>query len=215
MKKDVFIYGAGGLGREVLSMFNALADWNVMGFYDDGKRVGEKTGRLCILGSMKELLEVKEKTEVIIAIGNPGIKRQLAEKLSVNHFISFPSLIHPQALMQDQTSVVIGEGCIITAGTILTSDIRIGKNVLLNLNCTVGHDVHIGDYSSIMPGANIAGEVNIGKEVLIGSGANILNGIQIGNNSRIGAGAVVTKDVLENETVVGVPARPLKYASSR
>ncbi len=215
MKKDIFIYGAGGLGREVLSIFNALPDWSVIGFYDDGKKVGEKIGSLRILGSMKELLEVKEKTEVIIAIGNPGIKGQLAEKLSVNHFISFPSLIHPNALVQDQSSVMIGVGCIITAGVILTTDIRIGKHVLLNLNCTVGHDVQIGDYSSVMPGANIAGEVNIGKEVLIGSGANILNGIHVGNYSRIGAGAVVTRDVLESDTVVGVPARPFNYVSTR
>jgi sugar O-acyltransferase (sialic acid O-acetyltransferase NeuD family) len=215
LKKDVFIYGAGGLGREVLSIFNTLPGWNVMGFYDDGKRSGERVGRLVVLGSINELLGVKEKTEVIIAIGNPGIKRQLAEKLSVNHFISFPSLVHPQALLQDQASVMIGEGCIITAGVILTTDIHIGKHVLLNLNCTVGHDVHIGAYSSVMPGANIAGEVSIGDEVLIGSGANILNGIQVGNNSRIGAGAVVTKDVFEKETVAGVPARPLKYGSAR
>ncbi len=215
MKKDVFIYGAGGLGREVFSMLHALPDWNVIGFYDDGKRIGDKIGRLSVLGSLNELLEVKEKAEVIIAIGNPGIKSQLAVKLSANQFISFPSLIHPRALLQDQTSVKMGEGCIITAGVILTTDIHIGKHVLLNLNCTIGHDVHIGDYSSVMPGANIAGEVNIGNGVLIGSGANILNGIKVGNNSRIGAGAVVTKDVLENETVAGVPARPLKYVSSR
>lgn len=211
MKRDVFIYGAGGLGREVLSLFNSLPDWNVVGFYDDGKRIGEKIGgRLRVLGSMKELLEVKEKTEVIIAIGNSGIKRQLAERLSVNHFISFPSLFHPKALLQDPDSITIGEGCIITAGAILTTDIRIGRFVLVNLNCTVGHDVQIGDYTSIMPGANIAGEVQIGGEVLVGSGANVLNGLHVGNCVRIGAGAVVTKDVLENMTVAGVPARPLK-----
>lgn len=196
-------------------MLNALPDWNVIGFYDDGKQEGERIGRLPVLGTMKELLEVNEKIQVIVAIGNPGIKRKLTEKLSGNHFISFPSVVHPQSLLQDQTSVMIGEGCIITAGAILTTDIRIGKHVLLNLNCTIGHDVQIGDYSSVMPGANIAGEVNIGKEVLIGSGANILNGIHVGNYSRIGAGAVVTRDVLESDTVVGVPARPFNYVSTR
>lgn len=196
-------------------MFNAFPDWNVIGFYDDGKQIGEMIGKLGVIGTMKELLQVKVKTEVIVAIGNPVVKRKLVEKLSANQFISFPALVHPQALLQDHTTIRIGAGSIITAGAILTTDIRIGVHVLLNLNCTIGHDVQIGDYSSVMPGANIAGEVNIGYDVLIGSGANILTGIHIGNRARIGAGAVATKNILESETVVGVPARPLKYGSSR
>ncbi len=213
MKKKIAIYGAGGLGREVLSMLNALPEWEVIGFYDDGKRLGEEVGGLRVLGSLHELLLIEEKTEVIVAIGNPGIKKKLAEQLSVHPLISFPTLIHPKALVQNEASVKLGEGCILTAGAILTTDIQIGKHVLLNLNCTVGHDVHVGDYSSIMPGANIAGEVNIGNEVLIGAGANVLNGIHVGHQSRIGAGAVVTKDVPDNDTVVGVPARSLNVHS--
>ena len=43
----------------------------------------------------------------------------------------------------------------------------------------------------------------------IGAGAIILPGIVIGENAIIGAGAVVTKDVLDNTTVVGNPARPV------
>ena len=47
----------------------------------------------------------------------------------------------------------------------------------------------------------------IGNNVFIGAGAKILGGIKIGNNVKIGANAVVVKDVPDNVTVVGIPAR--------
>jgi sugar O-acyltransferase (sialic acid O-acetyltransferase NeuD family) len=213
MKKKLAIYGAGGLGREVLSMLKALPEWEVTGFYDDGKVSDEAIGNVRVLGAMKELQMTTEDTNVVIAIGNPKIKRQLVERLISNPCIHFPILIHPHALILDAASVKIGHGSIITAGVILTTDIQIGAHVLVNLNCTVGHDVDIGDYSSVMPGANIAGEVKTGKAVMIGSGANVLNGICVGDQSRIGAGAVVTKDVKDNTTMVGVPARPINSDS--
>ena len=210
MKNKIAIYGAGGLGREVLSMLNALPDWEVIGFYDDGKMKGEEVGGQVVLGAMAELIQAKADIQVVIAIGSPKIKKRLVEQLISNPFIHFPTLIHPRALIQDTTSVNIGCGSIITAGVILTTGINIGTHVLVNLNCTVGHGVQAGDFSSIMPGANIAGDVKMGEAVLIGSGANVLNGIHIGNQSRVGAGAVVTNDVQQNTTVVGVPAKPLK-----
>ena len=49
----------------------------------------------------------------------------------------------------------------------------------------------------------------MGKSVLIGANATILEKVSIGDGARIGAGAVVTKDVKQGETVVGVPARPV------
>ena len=61
-----------------------------------------------------------------------------------------------------------------------------------------------------MPGANISGNVRIADATLIGSGATILQGLTIGKNCIVGAGAVVTKDLPDNCTAVGVPARIIK-----
>ena len=47
----------------------------------------------------------------------------------------------------------------------------------------------------------------LGNNVFIGAGAKILGGITIGNNVKIGANAVVVKNVPDNVTVVGIPAR--------
>lgn len=50
----------------------------------------------------------------------------------------------------------------------------------------------------------------IGDDVVIGAGAKLIGNITIGNNVIIGANAVVTKDVPDNCTVAGVPARIIK-----
>jgi sugar O-acyltransferase (sialic acid O-acetyltransferase NeuD family) len=209
MKKKIAIYGCGGLGREVLALLHALPEWEVIGFYDDGKTKGTKVKDRLVLGGLTDLHRVVEPLHLVLAIGNPLTKMRLAVGLNEINNINFPTLIHPNAIVEDFQSVKIGRGSIVTAGVILTTDIEIGEHVLLNLNCTVGHDVHIGDCTSIMPGVNIAGEVKIGKGVFIGSGANILNGLQVGDQSLVGAGSVVTKSVANGKTVVGIPARPI------
>ncbi|HMP98624.1 MAG TPA: acetyltransferase [Cyclobacteriaceae bacterium] len=210
MKNKLFIYGAGGLGREVLALIKALPDWEPAGFFDDGIAAGTHVAGIKVLGGLQQLLEMKSTAQVVIAIGDPKVKAGVAKSLAANQHIQYPVLIHPNALIMDKSSIKLGDGSIITAGVKMTCDINIGKHVLINLNTTLGHDVQIGDYSSVMPGANLAGAVQLGKGVLIGSGANILNGLHVADAARIGSGAVVTKNVSAGITVVGVPAKERK-----
>jgi len=92
----------------------------------------------------------------------------------------------------------VGPGlCIMHFGpTVIHPDVSAGENL------TVLHGVTIG--------ASRTGVPRIGSGVSIGVGATILGGIVVGNSVRIGAGAVVTQDLPDNCTAVGMPARPLE-----
>jgi sugar O-acyltransferase (sialic acid O-acetyltransferase NeuD family) len=206
MKKRIAIYGAGGLGREVLSLIHALDEWEPIGFIDDGKKKDSVVGGLPVLGGEETLSNVGD-FHVVIAVGDPALKQQLSAKIRPDHC---PVLIHPLALLQNKQTIELGTGTIITAGCVLTTDIKIGKHTLLNLNSTVGHDCMIGDYCSLMPGVNLAGEVEVGEAVLIGAGSNVRNQIRIGDNSVVGMGSVVIQNVAANTTVAGVPAKPIQ-----
>ncbi|MGM0830637.1 MAG: serine O-acetyltransferase EpsC [Bacillota bacterium] len=84
------------------------------------------------------------------------------------------------------------------------------------LGVVIGHDTVIGKNTKILHNVTIGGiggiraNPSIGNDVLIGTGACILGNIRVGNNAKIGANAVVLKDVPDNSTVVGVPAKKLR-----
>lgn len=211
MKKRLAIYGAGGLGKEVLSLVRALPEWEVIGYYDDGLATGTLVREgLKVLGGLSELTAAVQPLQIVLAIGSPQTKEHLSNSLKAHRHIQFPTLVHPSVILQDPKCISFGPGCIVGAGSILTTDIQVAEHVLINLSCTIGHDVRIGKFSSVMPGVNLAGEVTIGQGVLIGAGANIINRLEVGDNSRVGAGAVVIRSVPSQVTAVGVPARIIK-----
>ena len=147
---------------------------------------------------------------LVIAVGEPELKERIRMKYN-NPLINFPTLVHPSVIIGDTESVIIGDGCIVCAGCILTTDIKVEDFVTLNLQCTVGHDTVLGAYSSYMPAVNISGEVTTGKNVYVGTGAKIINQVEIGEHTIVGAGAVVAKSLPANCTAIGVPAKSIKF----
>jgi sugar O-acyltransferase (sialic acid O-acetyltransferase NeuD family) len=213
---SLIIYGAGGLGREIRWLAESLGTFSLAGFCDDQISPGTSVEGLPILGGIDHLRKLCEQSKrpvhVVVAIGNPLVKAEIVSNIETFHRINFPSLISPKAVLSNP-DFVLGAGAIITAGCILTTGIRLGEHVLLNLNCTVGHDVSIGSFTSVMPGCNLAGEVSIGEKCLIGMGVNIINRRSIGNNTIVGAGSLVIRDIPGHVTVIGVPTRLIRHGS--
>ncbi|NML17516.1 serine O-acetyltransferase [Azohydromonas caseinilytica] len=85
--------------------------------------------------------------------------------------------------------------------------IMMGKRVKVGQRCKIRHQVTIA-------GGKGGGAV-IGDDVQIGAGAKIIGAIRIGNRVRIGANAVVVKDVPDDATVVGIPARVVRIAGKK
>lgn len=211
--KDIVIIGAGGFGREVKTIIDAInkntKTYNFLGFYDDTIAKGTLINNFPILGNLKELNDLKTATDVLVGLGDPISKYKIISSLK-NELLHFPTIIHPSVILSDD-DVIIDNGCIICAGNIITCNIKIGKFVTLNLMCTVGHDTVIDDYSSFMPSVNISGEVHIEEKVYVGTGAKIINRLTIGKATIVGAGAVVSKSLPEYCTAVGIPAKPIKF----
>lgn len=211
--KDIAIYGAGGFGREVMTLINDINsvenNWNLLGFFDDGRATSEIVNGYPILGGMDELNQWSKPLSIIIAIGSPSAKEKIVTEIN-NDNVDYPSLSHPTLIIGNKNSVNIGKGCIICANNIITTESIIGNFVTLNLACTIGHDTKIGDYCSFMPASNISGEVTIDKGVYCGTGTKIINQLHIGQWATIGAGAVVIRDVPDGAVVAGVPAKAIK-----
>jgi len=204
----VYIIGAGGFGREVLNIYIDLGrEDDVLGFLEENsKREGEiLNGKPIYDISILENLD-RENIKLIGAIGTPLRKRLIEYTKELGY--KYDTVIHPTVVKSRWVS--IGEGSIICAGTIITSQVTIGEHTIINLDSTIGHDVKIGSYTTISPGVHISGRVSIGDGSFIGTGAVIVPNVKIGNNSFIGAGAVVTKDIPDNVLAVGVPAKPIK-----
>jgi sugar O-acyltransferase (sialic acid O-acetyltransferase NeuD family) len=204
---EVLIYGTGGMAREAAAWSGGTDPApTVLGFLDDDtSKHGRTIAGLPVLGGIERLHD-GQPVEVVVAVGGPGARARLVERLDAAG-AQLMTLVHPAATLGSRT--VVEEGAIVAPGVVITCDVRIGRCAIVNYGAMIGHDGVVGAGCFVAPGAHIAGNVTLGDRADIGIGASIIQGVHVGADAVVGAGAVVIRDVEPGATVVGVPARPI------
>lgn len=195
------IIGFGGFAKEVSDSIRVTDGYEIEVFFvDDEYYTGiEKT---------KPLSEFNpEKYETVIAIADSKVRETIVNKLpkKTKYFthINKTAQIHGK-------DIIIGEGSIICAGSIITSNVTIGKHSHLNLITTIGHDNVIGDYFTTAPGVQISGNCKIGNRVYFGTRSCNRQKTTICDDVIIGLNSGVINDINESGVYVGTPAKKIK-----
>ncbi len=200
------IIGAGGHGKVVADAALA-AGWADIHFFDSAWPAKSNNGHWPVVGNTQHYIENMDSYDgVVIAIGMCKT-REIEFQTIKSAGAQIINIIHPKATLSPFAK--IGIGVVIFAGAVINVDAVIGNNCIINTAATIDHDCILKDSIHVAPGAHISGNVTVGFGSWIGVGATIRQGIHIGEHAFVGAGAVVVKDIPNNITVVGNPAKIL------
>lgn len=199
------IYGAGGLGREVRELalqINAhTGRWSCVFFIDDVTAEQQVNG-----SPVLRVGDIPADTEIVIALGEPALRHQLADKLSADFQLA--TLIHPDVFVPQST--VIEAGCIVCTGAFISCNVVLGRNSLVQPRACVGHDTKIGQHCVVSSQVMLAGGCSTGDRVFIGMNSAIKEKTAIGQDAIIGMGSAVFNPVSESTIVLGNPARAMR-----
>lgn len=212
---DIFIYGAGGFGREVACLINSINKaekrWNILGFLDDNEVLwGSKNEYGTVLGGIDYLNSFPQSVAVTLAIGSPRAVEKIAGKIT-NPNVTFPNLISPEVLFADDNNYSLGKGNIIQRQCTFSCNVHLGDFNTLNSGVGIGHDAVIGSYNAFMPIVRISGEVKMGDRNFFGVGSIVLQQIKIGSDIKLSAGSVLLTKPKDGCLYMGNPAKKTEF----
>lgn len=213
--KDIAIYGAGGFGREVYCLIDKInavrKEWNFIGFFDDGlpidlpvKHYGKVLGGIDIVNAWPHELAV------VFAMGSVDNLVNITSQIK-NANITFPNIIHPDAIFASRESFSMGQGNIIQRASAFSCDVTIGDFNVFNGGTVLGHDVSMGSCNILMPAVRVSGETKIGNANFFGINSIVLHGITVGNKVKLSAGSVLMTKPKDGTLYMGNPAKKTEF----
>tara|TARA_B100001142_G_scaffold30369_1_gene26954 strand:- start:224 stop:802 length:579 start_codon:yes stop_codon:yes gene_type:complete len=160
------------------------------------------------------------KSKLSLILTYPGVKAVFFHQIA--HFFALAKF--------DLIARIISQTSRFLTGIEIHPKAKIGKNLFIDhgMGVVIGETSEIGDNVTIYHMVTLGGispsiDSNSQREIkrhptlrdntVVGSGAQILGPITIGENARIGANAVVTKDVVSNAIMIGIPAKNIGTAT--
>lgn len=211
MKPPVVILGAGGHARVLIDALR-LTSRSILGISDaNSAKTGDTVMGIPVIGDDEAVLRYSpDEVELVNGIGSVASTFRRASIFAAfrEKGYGFATVIHPSAVVAPD--VALGAGVQVMAGAIIQTGARVSMNSIINTRASVDHDCVIGANVHLAPGVTLCGEVLVADNVHVGTGAVIIQGISVGRGSIVGAGSVVLRNVPEDVTIYGVPAREAK-----
>ena len=211
------VYGASGMGREVLPLVRTqhaapLSAGTARLVFIDDRMAGERVNGHEVVAFDDFIRLDAEARAVSVAIADAGVRTRLADQCETAG-VSFLSVRADNVVELDANE--IGAGSILCPFVTITSNAKIGRHFHGNIYSYIAHDCVIGDFVTFAPGVCCNGNVVIEDGAYIGTNAVLKQGgpgdpLVIGRGAVVGMGAVVTRSVEAGAVVVGNPARPMQ-----
>ena len=199
---ELCIFGSGGHAKVIADTALELNLYERVYLYSKTNQINlSSLPKSCFFVNDDPSFTQQDNVQSILAIGDSIIRSSIVKNYPEHNFCT---LIHKRSVVSERAR--IEEGAFIGPGAIINIDSCIHDHSIINSHAIVEHDCEVGKFSQLGPGAIICGNVSLGSHVFLGSNSCVNPGISICDNVIIGSGAVVTEDILEEGTYVGLPA---------
>jgi len=210
--KNLIIIGARGFGREVYDLATQCSGFNIeyviKGFLDDKADALDGFENYPAIISSVEDYKIQEDDVFVCALGTVKWKKYYAELIMAKGG-SFINLIHPSTKLN--TNAVVGTGLLVFMYANISNDCIIEDFVTIQGYVGLGHDTKIRKWVHVSSYSFTGGFVVLEEESTLNTRATVLPHIIVRKGATVGAASLVIRNVKENTTVFGVPAKKLEF----
>lgn len=205
--KKVYIFGYSGHAYVLIESMLELG--YTIGGYFDKEKAASNPYNLQYWGYEwnTDVVSIVKEDFVFPTVGEQNIREKIVNLFiskKLNQFILIDSSANVSKTAKIGTSTYVGKNVSINALC------TIGVGVIINTNAVVEHECEIHDFVHVAPSATLAGNVSVGKKSFVGANSVAKQNTTIGSNCILGAGSVLIKDMPDNETWIGNPAKKIK-----
>jgi len=214
MEKIIVIGGKGSavvVAEQIYDAQKKGANVEFLGYAFDDENFGESINGFPILEKTYNVYQKYDRyddVKFIYQLYRPDlIKERILLLESFNIPLSrYATFVHPSAIISN--SALIEPGAAVMANVVVNSNAYLGRHCTIHSNSLIGHDTKIGNNTFVAAHSVLGSNMKVGKGCFIGLNTTFNNYINIGDYGFVAMGSNVIKDMGNNASVRGNPAKP-------